>query len=135
MASTRLCYRWLQYRIPSVQLLSTLLGHADHHSACHAQPITQQKPCQHGLAPLSNFAGLQNASLPSHRAFASFCSNAAPWSTVVSFPLAQTGEGISECELMQWFVKEGDRVEQFQPICEVQSDKAAIEITSRYACQ
>lgn len=25
--------------------------------------------------------------------------------TVVSFPLAQTGEGISECELMQWFVK------------------------------
>lgn len=25
--------------------------------------------------------------------------------SVVSFPLAQTGEGISECELMQWFVK------------------------------
>jgi hypothetical protein len=24
---------------------------------------------------------------------------------VVTFPLAQTGEGISECELMQWFVK------------------------------
>jgi hypothetical protein len=24
---------------------------------------------------------------------------------IVSFPLAQTGEGISECELMQWFVK------------------------------
>ncbi|KAF6256268.1 single hybrid motif-containing protein [Scenedesmus sp. NREL 46B-D3] len=44
-----------------------------------------------------------------------------------------TGEGISECELMQWFVKEGDAVDEFQPLCEVQSDKAAIEITSRYA--
>ncbi|WIA09649.1 hypothetical protein OEZ85_009036 [Tetradesmus obliquus] len=34
---------------------------------------------------------------------------------------------------MQWFVKEGDVVDEFQPLCEVQSDKAAIEITSRYA--
>lgn len=30
------------------------------------------------------------------------------------------------------FVKEGDCVEQFSKICEVQSDKAAVEITSRY---
>ena len=29
-------------------------------------------------------------------------------------------------------MKEGDRVEQFSKICEVQSDKAAVEITSRY---
>lgn len=28
-----------------------------------------------------------------------------PFSTVVSFPLAQTGEGISECELVEWFIK------------------------------
>ncbi|KAJ6430887.1 hypothetical protein OIU84_018402 [Salix udensis] len=51
---------------------------------------------------------------------------------VVDVPLAQTGEGIAECELLKWFVKEGDEIEDFQPLCEVQSDKATIEITSRY---
>jgi 2-oxoisovalerate dehydrogenase E2 component (dihydrolipoyl transacylase) len=51
---------------------------------------------------------------------------------LVSFPLAQTGEGISECELVRWHVAPGDAIEEFQPLCEVQSDKASIEITSRY---
>ncbi|KAJ3107266.1 hypothetical protein HDU96_007955 [Phlyctochytrium bullatum] len=50
----------------------------------------------------------------------------------VSFNLADIGEGITECEVIQWFVKPGDRIEQFSKICEVQSDKAAVEITSRY---
>ncbi|KAL6763353.1 2-oxoacid dehydrogenases acyltransferase-domain-containing protein [Haematococcus lacustris] len=54
-------------------------------------------------------------------------------SSLVSLPLAQTGEGISECELVQWFVKEGDVVREFDKLCEVQSDKATIEITSRYS--
>lgn len=52
--------------------------------------------------------------------------------SIIDIPLAQTGEGIAECELLKWFVQEGDRIEEFQPICEVQSDKATIEITSRY---
>ncbi len=30
------------------------------------------------------------------------------------------------------FVKPGDKVEQFAKVCEVQSDKAAVEITSRF---
>ncbi|XP_076883688.1 lipoamide acyltransferase component of branched-chain alpha-keto acid dehydrogenase complex, mitochondrial-like [Bidens hawaiensis] len=51
---------------------------------------------------------------------------------IVDIPLAQTGEGIAECELLQWFVQEGDQVEEYQRLCEVQSDKATIEITSRY---
>ncbi|CAN4106253.1 unnamed protein product [Withania somnifera] len=55
-----------------------------------------------------------------------------PAGGIIDIPLAQTGEGIAECELLKWFVQEGDQVEEFQPLCEVQSDKATIEITSRY---
>ncbi|QCD79998.1 2-oxoisovalerate dehydrogenase E2 component [Vigna unguiculata] len=64
-----------------------------------------------------------------------FCTQPAldlPASKLVDVPLAQTGEGIAECELLKWYVQEGDYVEDFQPLCEVQSDKATIEITSRY---
>ncbi|KAJ5012899.1 Lipoamide acyltransferase component of branched-chain alpha-keto acid dehydrogenase complex [Colletotrichum sp. SAR 10_99] len=41
--------------------------------------------------------------------------------------------GIVECEIIQWFVEPGARVEEFSPLCEVQSDKASVEITSRFS--
>ncbi|KAG5462082.1 MAG: 2-oxoacid dehydrogenases acyltransferase-domain-containing protein, partial [Olpidium bornovanus] len=47
---------------------------------------------------------------------------------ITPFLLADIGEGIAECE----FVKPGDKVSEFDRICEVQSDKASVEITSRY---
>ncbi|KAK3956448.1 2-oxoacid dehydrogenases acyltransferase-domain-containing protein [Pseudoneurospora amorphoporcata] len=47
--------------------------------------------------------------------------------------LADIGEGIVECEVIQWFVEPGARVEEFSRLCEVQSDKASVEITSRFA--
>jgi 2-oxoisovalerate dehydrogenase E2 component (dihydrolipoyl transacylase) len=52
---------------------------------------------------------------------------------VREFRLAQTGEGIKECELVRWFVAEGAPVEPFERVCEVQSDKASVEITSPFA--
>ncbi|CDF37838.1 unnamed protein product [Chondrus crispus] len=48
------------------------------------------------------------------------------------FLLADIGEGIAEVEVIQFFVEEGDKVSQFQPLVEVQSDKATVEISSRY---
>ncbi|CAM9303188.1 unnamed protein product, partial [Ectocarpus sp. 12 AP-2014] len=53
-------------------------------------------------------------------------------SGLTSFRLTDIGEGILEVEVLQWFVAPGDSVSQFDKLCEVQSDKANVEITSRY---
>lgn len=50
----------------------------------------------------------------------------------IPFKLADIGEGISEVQIIQWHVKEGSPIKQFEKIAEVQSDKATVEITSRY---
>lgn len=36
--------------------------------------------------------------------------------------------GIKEVQIIQWFVEPEARVEQFDKLCEVQSDKAAVEV-------
>lgn len=36
--------------------------------------------------------------------------------------------GITECRIVSWSVKPGDYIQQFDPICEVQSDKASVEV-------
>ncbi|KAF2078358.1 hypothetical protein CYY_000342 [Polysphondylium violaceum] len=50
----------------------------------------------------------------------------------IQFNLADVGEGIAECEVLNWHFKEGDSIKEFDKLCDVQSDKATVEITSRY---
>lgn len=46
------------------------------------------------------------------------------------FLLPDIGEGIVECEVVEWRVAEGDSIEEDQPIVEVMTDKALVEITA-----
>ncbi|QQK80666.1 2-oxo acid dehydrogenase subunit E2 [Salicibibacter cibi] len=46
------------------------------------------------------------------------------------FELPDIGEGIHEGEIVTWFVKKGDKVEEDDVLCEVQNDKAVVEIPS-----
>ncbi len=49
------------------------------------------------------------------------------------FSLPDPGEGLTEAELIAWLVAEGDDVELNQPIAEVETSKAVVELPSPYA--
>ncbi len=46
------------------------------------------------------------------------------------FILPDIGEGIVECEIVQWLVEKGDHIVEDQPVAEVSTDKALVEIPS-----
>ncbi len=46
------------------------------------------------------------------------------------FRLPDIGEGLHEAEILQWLVAVGDEITQDQPIVEVQTDKAAAELST-----
>lgn len=46
------------------------------------------------------------------------------------FKLPDIGEGIVECEVVEWRVSEGDFIAEDQPVVEVMTDKALVEITA-----
>lgn len=48
------------------------------------------------------------------------------------FILPDLGEGIVECELVEWRIAEGDQVEEDQPVADVLTDKALVEITAMH---
>ena len=51
----------------------------------------------------------------------------------MEFRLPELGEGVNEGELIKWRVKEGDSVKDDQPLCEIMTDKATIEIPSPFS--
>src|SRR3954462_4426939 len=53
--------------------------------------------------------------------------------TFKDFKLPDLGEGLTEGEILKWFVSPGDEVKLNQPIVEVETAKAAVEIPSPYA--
>src|SRR5580700_2715889 len=46
------------------------------------------------------------------------------------FKLPDIGEGVTEGEVVQWLVKEGDIVKDDQPMVEVMTDKATVTIAA-----
>ena len=50
----------------------------------------------------------------------------------IDFILPDIGEGIVECELVEWLVKEGDSIEEDQPIADVMTDKALVQIPAMH---
>ncbi|KAI8982508.1 2-oxoacid dehydrogenases acyltransferase-domain-containing protein [Pilobolus umbonatus] len=82
---------------------------------------TKSLPFQHSKTLLAS-SSIRRQFHASHR-----------WEVVKPFLLADIGEGITECEIIQWFVEPGAKISEFDKVCEVQSDKASVDISSRYS--
>ncbi|MEK6580571.1 MAG: dihydrolipoamide acetyltransferase family protein [Bdellovibrionota bacterium] len=50
----------------------------------------------------------------------------------MQFKLPELGEGVHEGELIKWKVKPGDQIKYDQPLCEIMTDKATVEIPSMF---
>ena len=49
----------------------------------------------------------------------------------VNITVPQVGESVTEVTLVSWRVKDGDVVEEGLPICEIESDKANLEVPAQ----
>lgn len=61
-----------------------------------------------------------------------FASTGLLYGRVIPFKLTDIGEGIREVQVLEVHVKKGERVKEMANVCTVQSDKATVDITSRY---
>jgi len=52
--------------------------------------------------------------------------------SLADFILPDIGEGIVECELVEWRIKEGDFINEDQSVADVSTDKALVEITAMH---
>ncbi|KZN32474.1 dihydrolipoyllysine-residue acetyltransferase [Pseudoalteromonas luteoviolacea] len=48
------------------------------------------------------------------------------------FILPDIGEGIVECEIVEWLVSEGQEIKEDQAVCDVMTDKALVQIPAKY---
>ncbi|PTQ08616.1 branched-chain alpha-keto acid dehydrogenase subunit E2 [Sphingomonas oleivorans] len=48
----------------------------------------------------------------------------------IAFKLPDIGEGIAEAEIVAWHVRPGDHVEEDQPLADMMTDKATVEMTA-----
>jgi 2-oxoisovalerate dehydrogenase E2 component (dihydrolipoyl transacylase) len=78
-------------------------------------------PTSLDLRPLPPFLGRRSSFHTSSRLRA-----------LLSQKLSDIGEGTTEAQIIQWYVQEGARVEEWGNLCEVQTDKASVDITSRH---
>jgi len=51
----------------------------------------------------------------------------------IDFILPDIGEGIVECELVEWLVKEGEVIVEDQPVADVMTDKALVQIPAMHS--
>src|SRR5687767_3373141 len=56
-----------------------------------------------------------------------------PLGVPMDFSLPPVGEGLIEVELVRWLVRAGDAVAPGQPLAEVMSDKATMEVPAPFA--
>lgn len=52
---------------------------------------------------------------------------------MTDFILPDIGEGIVECELLEWLIEEGQHIAEDQPVAEVMTDKATVQIPSMHS--
>ncbi|XP_029654595.1 lipoamide acyltransferase component of branched-chain alpha-keto acid dehydrogenase complex, mitochondrial-like [Octopus sinensis] len=59
--------------------------------------------------------------------------NIALFARTIPILLTDIGEGIKQVTVKEWHVVVGQKVDEFENICDVSSDKANVTITSRYS--
>lgn len=82
-------------------------------------PTTSISPVSYAFTspPDLNFSG-------NFRICSRFLHQSSPALKLSPFKLHDIGEGITEVEILKWYVTDGQAVEEFDALCEVQSDKS-----------
>ncbi len=94
------------------------------------QPLFAMTPAgETASAPVAADAVVEE---PAVQAVAESNVPAASGSQIEDFILPDIGEGIVECELVEWLVAEGDVIEEDQPIADVMTDKALVQIPAMH---